>query len=537
MSNAMSLQGAITADAIEIHDHDYTAMLDRVQQSFGDCTNGQTVLFQTDATGLWDAYLGAFPPSHRQLHNCHACRRFIETYGGVVSIDEHGDTYPVMWYNGDEGGDFYAPVFNHLDWIVAKAKVVSPFFTDKIVWGEPGAGEYRHLSVKPNKAFVHRDRLLTPFQATAVAKEDYRIVLAGLADFSAATIDDALRLLNAETLRQSEKFVAPLQWLRKLHDRPKGRAGANLLWRAVATAPKGFLHPRSAVTGTLLEDIAAGLSFDTIKRRFDDKLAPLKYQRPQAAPTSGNIKRAEEIIAKIGLEPSLHRRFAQIEDVTSIWKPKSAPKATTSGGVFGHLTPKGSEPKFTLSLPKQIMTWDKFSRKVLPTAEKIELYLPSHSGSYIALVTAANADAPPILMWDAEEERNPVSWYVYPTGSPAAQWGLRGGTWVPVTAVTQYPNQWGSRPLPELADGAILLLEGAVDSRLNAGNALFPGMLKNQLREVRSTIEAYSKSAKFTGQDEASACGFSIRKGANEQALVRVLTGGAWTDYGIDRWD
>ena len=69
------------------------------------------------------------------------------------------------------------------------------------------------------------------------------------------------------------------------------------------------------------------------------------------------------------------------------------------------------------------MTWDKFQRTVLPSAERIEFLAPSH-GSYTALVTAANAEAPPILQWDRDGARNPVSWYFWNGGSSASQFGL-----------------------------------------------------------------------------------------------------------------
>ena len=79
------------------------------------------------------------------------------------------------------------------------------------------------------------------------------------------------------------------------------------------------------------------------------------------------------------------------------------------------------------------------------------------------------------------------------------------------------------------------------DSRTNAGNALFPNFLKDDLHEVRATIEAYSKTAKIGGREEASANGYAFR--ANEATvrfpttILRVTAGKAVTEYSIDRWD
>jgi hypothetical protein len=61
------------------------------------------------------------------------------------------------------------------------------------------------------------------------------------------------------------------------------------------------------------------------------------------------------------------------------------------------------------------MTWEKFARTMLPEALSIEAQVPAGPERFMALVTAANADAPPILQWDAEERRNPTE-LVLPRG-------------------------------------------------------------------------------------------------------------------------
>lgn len=70
-----------------------------------------------------------------------------------------------------------------------------------------------------------------------------------------------------------------------------------------------------------------------------------------------------------------------------------------------------------------------------------------------------------------------------------------------------------------------LILDGAKDNRFNsAGNALFPEILKSELREIRSTLESYSKGAAIEEYDEASACGVRLQYGGTWNAMVRVTT-------------
>lgn len=72
---------------------------------------------------------------------------------------------------------------------------------------------------------------------------------------------------------------------------------------------------------------------------------------------------------------------------------------------------------------------------------------------------------------------------------------------------------------------------------MRVGAGLFPVCLRDDLHGVRSTIEAYSRSATLSRRSEASACGYDLRKGGALGVQLRVLSRGAWSSYRIDRWD
>lgn len=526
---------AAAVDTAHDHDHDYSALLVSVRASFDSGATSADRLFQTDANGLNEIYLDALP-GERQVHNCHACRLFLSRYGGLVSVGDTGDTASAMWT--PEGvPDFYRPAFAALQDRVQKAKITSVFLTKERVWGIPLTGEWSHMAVVPPASLVYRERALTAGQAMAAAKENFRTVATALAEFKPEMLDEALRILNADALARSEKFIGPVKWLRALHDRPKGRRGDNLLWRAIAGAPEGYCHPKASVIAPLLADIVTGLPFDEIKVKFAAMLHPLRYQRPQAAPAVGNIKAAEALVAKLGIAPSLERRFARVAEVKAIWTPRPiAEREPSSDGVFGHLRAKNTSVVEPVALPASTMTWEKFSRAVMPGAERIEIRVPAH-GSFIALTTAVNPEAPPILKWDREDERNPVAWYVYPGGSSAAQWGLPASAWANVGAISLLPTMWGSQPSPFLGEGAVLLIDGALDSHVGS-NALFPECLKDELHGARATIEAYSRSATLGGREPGAACGYDLRKSQRiHDCVIRVFSAGAWIPYRIDRWD
>ena len=49
--------------------------------------------------------------------------------------------------------------------------------------------------------------------------------------------------------------------------------------------------------------------------------------------------------------------------------------------------------------------------------------------------------------------------------------------------------------MPHLGGGVTLVLRGAADTRTGQGNALFPATLRDDLHQIRATVEAYSRAA------------------------------------------
>lgn len=529
----MTIQSAVVAGN---HDnHEYEGFLARLQKRFlGNIKDGAEPLFTTDAEGLFDAYLASFPEgAERQHHNCSACRHFVKRFAGLVTIDEAGKTTPAV-LDPDDG--LYGPALAAMAKIVRKAKVTGIFLSSEQVLGQPITGLWRHMAVELPKSMLHARVTLTAKQMMAERREDFINVNRALAEFTQPMLEQALTLLKTDSLYRSEKVMGPAQWL---HDLQAAKAAshhkANTVWRAIAVAPSGFCHPRASMVGTLLEDIAAGMDFAEVSSRFKAKMHPLQYQRPQAAPSAGTIAQAEKVMEQIGAAGSLARRFARLEEIQTLWTPKEQPEPKREG-LFGHLKAKGIAETPSMSMPAVTMTWDKFSRTVMPEAEKIEFYTRASRDNFTALVTAVNADAPPILQWDTAEQRNPVSWYVWHGGSPPEQFGLRAGSVYPISAITLKPSMWSGSNFSHQGEAVIFLIEGARETR-QAGAALFPEILKSEFHGIRSVIEAYSRGAEIEGMENSSACGILLQKGMNWEHLFRVTAKGKAVDYRLDRWD
>lgn len=541
-------------------EEDYEALVRRTRNTFVDFPVAK--LFTTSAEGLYDAFLQGLPADRRQHYDCRACRRFVEQYGGLVEIDGAGETRSPLWEGWVAPRFFHGAVAN-VGSLVRRAHVTGTFLTS-----EPGVlgreataslkapgGVWKHLHIAHYPAalvFRPSPPLETAEQAMAAKSEEYGMLCRGLAEFPLATVKQAHTFLTTGALFRSEKCVGVATWLLQLHEaRAASRNVAvrtNLTWNAVATAPPGFCHVRSSMIGTLLEDIQQGRDFADIKRSFDAKMNPIVYQRPSAAPTDGQLAAAEALVGKLKSAGALARRYARLGDVLAhaIWTPKRSEDAPgrTEGGVFDHLRTKATKAT-QIEQPPQVITWEKFRRTVLPSAETIEHYVRREPSAFFAFATACDPDAPPILQWDSPEARNPVSWYVLVGGSMGRAWGLDETSWREVTAVTMQPSSWHHENAHQ-GDGIYFLLRDARPEphmvRVSGNLALFPETLKSEYHGIRASIEAYSRAAKLEERAEATACGICLQKSAPSAKggwpeTFRVTSGGTVLSYRIDRWD
>lgn len=515
-------------------------------------------VFQTrrPPEGLFPFYLNGFAHTHRQYHNCRACSTFIEHFGGLVTVDPEGHSRSLLWRDGFAKSfpGSYRVATQALAHVAETSPILSPFWTDLGLWGTPESSGWTHMSfVVPKGAKVfHTDA----GPHSAARREAFETLSTTLSSFPLPVVTEALRLLQANAFSRSEKFLAPMEFLHALMTATTAerhqRRRQNLIWHAAATAPEGFLHIRSGVLGTLLADLTQGLPLPTVTARFARLTNSTAYQRPTAPPTQGTIDRAEALVESLGIANSLPRRFAGIEEVRWLWR-RVEPRARTSiPGVFSSLRPAAASPKAhelaaSNLLPTVTMTWAKFVREVLSTAPPdltLDLLVPQ-AGPFMALTTAQDLSAPPIIKWDGREETSgfrtgsPVSWYTYPTTRPARLWSLAAGIYVPVLGVTKFPNLWGGDRFAHLFTGAMLALQGAMDTS-NTSSALFPEILRQELHEVRSVIEAYSRTHPLGDCPPdfgPVACGLGVSPAQPIGAVLRVKASGGTRQINIDRWD
>lgn len=263
------------------------------------------------------------------------------------------------------------------------------------------------------------------------------------------------------------------------------------------------------------------------------RVAPGSNAPAAIVPELLTTKQAAELVVKLGLERSLWRRYARLDDIlTKLWVPRELPKAGRSGGVFEHL--KDSAKREPIELPATRMTWEKFSRTVLGDVLQMEIMVPAH-GAFCGVMTAVDPDAPPIIQWDGlhGRPRNPVSWYYWNGGSSCSQWGLQLG-WSSITCVFRNPSKWQEPDkFKHQKDTVHFAIAGCTESRPTS-LALFPEILKAEFHGIRSVIEAHSNRVGGQEAEAGTANGLTLDSGS---VTLRVRTAQGLAGYIIDRMD
>jgi hypothetical protein len=519
-------------------------MLAAVHRHFSATVTERFPLFttKTDGRELWNTFLAGLPPELQQQHNCHSCRHFVERFGGLVVIDQQGRTESAVW--GGAPGP-YAGAFEAVKRAVEAAPVSGVHVTDLRIWGTPQnratnnpEGVWRHMSVAPPKYLVYDGRVKTAHERAAELVQDFAMIRTALADYPADVVEDALRLVRAGALFRGDKVEDRLAWLVGLHGARAAAAGRahrdNVVWAAVAAAPVGWAHVRSGVVGTLLDDVKAGLPAADIRAKYNAKLSPLQYRRPTKEVDAGTVKRAEELVAKLGTSGAFKRRYARLDDLRPRWIPRSVERQAPEGlGMFAELLDHKKRPDLAIVAPP--MDLERFLAEVLPGAHRIEAQAPLH-GPYVAFVTAEDPEAPPVLQWDHEEHRNPVSMYVYASGSHSRDFNLVANSWVPVLAVTDMPWQWTPGFKGNLADGVAFVLEHCRDLKTGSGLGLFPEFLRAEYHGVRAAVEAYQR--RHDPEYRAEGVGGLVLTPSTKYTLRFKVTDvhGGTVEHTVDRW-
>jgi hypothetical protein len=371
-------------------------------------------VFTTTVNGdvLYELYLKSFPEGtnpmfkERTEHDCSCCKNFIRNIGGLVAVVN--GSVQTVW-----NGLFEAPydaVAKELNSIVLAASLTGVYRTAMGTYGLASNKSLIDGKVCTFHHFVAKipNTLISPEPYADMGKKSaiIQVVNRGLREITAEAIETTLSLIKQDAVYRGAEFLKAVEGFKEL------KAG----WLA-ATDKKLFTFSnyknrsaglRNTVIGSLLVDLSEGMDVEKAVTRFEAKVAPENYKRTKAVVTPVMIRRALETIKELGVEESLQRRYARLEDlsVNDVLFSDVEDRSHLKGALESLLSDDLQKGAKTVQKGHQTIGIKEFEERVLPGASRIEVLVRNEDAKkLVSLTTAEHLDSPPLFQWG-----NSFSW-------------------------------------------------------------------------------------------------------------------------------
>ena len=373
-------------------------------------------LSHVNKSEIWNTYLGAFPEGtdpifiENTVHNCNCCRDFICDLGRAVSIDDKNNIVTIWDIKIED--EVYQGVADALAAYVRKQNIASVYSATSL---SLNTKENRSLDPAKLEKFSHfyyklSSKYAPSNNAGAIignSQRDFNVLKRGLTELTVDALQTVVDLIESNSLYLGEQNLRKVQEflvIKKQFDKVAAKKRDNFIWLNTKKHESVVLLRNSAI-GTLIINLSQGVELEAAVNAFEKIVAPDNYKRSKAVVSTKMIKDAQAKVLELGLEDSLERRHASLEDITInnvIWTDeKTAAKLNHS--VFDYLFATTESKKPTKGIDIGLL---EFIDKVVPTAKSIQVYLENkHNGNMVSLVSPVHKDAPNLMKWD-----NNFSW-------------------------------------------------------------------------------------------------------------------------------
>lgn len=106
------------------HDTERHALIDGMQYQLYSLKGRPSFTTDCNSDSVFDTYLQGFPEEHRQYHNCRTCREFMNTYGGLVTVDDDGSLVPALWGITRVPSAYHVSVRNVIDMLLMYSTLI-----------------------------------------------------------------------------------------------------------------------------------------------------------------------------------------------------------------------------------------------------------------------------------------------------------------------------------------------------------------------------------------------------------------------------
>jgi len=369
-------------------------------------------LFQTSVAKdlVWDTYLSSFPEGtnnvykERTEYDCNCCKQFIRACGNVVTVV---DNKLVSIWDIEVGG-YYQVVVDALAELV-KASVIR----DAFLYDSKHLGTNTNRQLSDTGTVLQWDHFYYQLPAEYVLKradiatklgevrESKNVFKRGLTEITIEAAETVLELIDQKSIYRGEEHRTAVKFFLKhkaKFDKVPTEDQDNYCW-LVSNSVGYSGRTRNTVIGTLLTDLSDGKDLSVAVKAFEAKVAPDNYKRPTALITKSMITKAQKTVQELGIESSLQRRYATVEDIT-INNILFADRTTKQAmDIFDELKSQVKPKVGSLDKVEEVSVQD-FIDKILPKASELELLVENrYENNMMSLIAPTDSEAPNIFKW------------------------------------------------------------------------------------------------------------------------------------------
>lgn len=388
---------------------DFKPFAKKVSDRFNDMQkHPRLFVVGTENRVIEQVYLDAFPEGTNQVYkvnreyDCSCCKNFLRNIGNVVAI-VNGKVETVWDIDGLEY-PFDVVTAKLREWVLAQP-ITSLFASPETKYGNETTRQLDNGTVI-NWNHFYGIVVGTHYAGNSAAEKigkfntNKGVFERGLKELTTDSLTDIIELIKSNSLYRGEEHLAAVRKFVTLQAAYNVAPNKELfVWANVHESGALF---RNTVIGTLAQDLSAGIELETAVRSFETKVAPTNYKRTTALITPMMVKNAMKTIDELGIEPSLHRRFATIEDVNVndvLWV-NSTVKNQMKGAVETLLMSAATSSKPAPKTATQIGI-EEFMTTILPQVKEMEVLVSgSHQKNLMSITAPADVAAPKIFMWD-----------------------------------------------------------------------------------------------------------------------------------------
>lgn len=374
-------------------------------------------LFIINNDNLIQEYLNSFPEGTNDLyrtntqHDCSCCKHFIKNIGKVISI-ENGIIDSV--WNVTNLQYPYNIVTEKLHETVINSEIQSLFFTTQNKFGNEVTKEL--LSISEGLSYINWNHFYGYVDSKFIKNKNNIGELIGSSNTLRDVFKRSLEELSINSITTVLDLIEENQLYRGQEHLQSVQAFLNLKIKYDILDPKSkelFIFEtkphaiKNTVIGSLIEDIEKNKPIEDAVKMFESKVAPINYKRPTAIVTEAMINDAIKTLKNNNLENSIHRRQANITDV-SINNVLFADRNVSTKMKDGlkSLLMESVTPNIKINDKSfEDISYKNFLN-LLPQIKSVDLLLENrHTSNFMTLTTSVLENTPNIFKWN-----NPFAW-------------------------------------------------------------------------------------------------------------------------------